>query len=144
MLHVTDTGIGMTKDDLVNNLGTIAKSGTSEFLAKLQEADSERSMSELIGQFGVGFYSTFLVSDTVIVTSKHNDDKQYIWRSDSNEFSVVEDPRGNTLGRGTTVSLQLKEEAHDFLEGDTLKDLVRKYSQFINFPIYLWTSKVHN
>ncbi|XP_022251172.1 endoplasmin-like [Limulus polyphemus] len=92
-------------------------------------------------QFGVGFYSAFLVADRVVVTSKHNDDKQYIWESDSGSFSIVEDPRGDTLKRGTTVSLYLKEEARDFLEEDTLKQLIKKYSQFINFNIYLWTSK---
>ncbi|XP_019627224.1 PREDICTED: endoplasmin-like [Branchiostoma belcheri] len=140
VLHVTDTGIGMTKADLVNNLGTIARSGTSEFLNKLAEGTAEEQ-SALIGQFGVGFYSSFLVSDRVVVTSKHNEDKQHIWESDAGSFSVVEDPRGDTLGRGTTVSLHLKEEAQDFLEPHTIKELVRKYSQFINFPIYLWTSK---
>jgi len=141
VLHVTDTGIGMTKDDLVKNLGTIAKSGTSDFLAKMGEAKSQQEMTDMIGQFGVGFYSSFLVADRVIVTSKHNDDDQYIWESDANSFSVTKDPRGNTLGRGTTISLHLKEEAHDFLEQETVKDLIRKYSQFINFNIYLWTSK---
>ncbi|XP_035675390.1 endoplasmin-like isoform X4 [Branchiostoma floridae] len=140
VLHVTDTGIGMTKSELVNNLGTIARSGTSEFLNKLAEGTAEEQ-SALIGQFGVGFYSSFLVSDRVVVTSKNNDDIQHIWESDAGSFSVVEDPRGNTLGRGTTVSLHLKEEAQDFLEPHTIKELVRKYSQFINFPIYLWTSK---
>lgn len=140
VLHVTDTGIGMTKSDLVNNLGTIAKSGTSEFLTKLGDAESQVEMTDLIGQFGVGFYSSFLVADRVIVTSKHNDDDQYIWESDSNEFSVSKDPRGNTLGRGTQISLHLKEEAHDFLEENTLKNLVTKYSQFITFNIYLWES----
>ncbi|BFZ08494.1 hypothetical protein BsWGS_11533 [Bradybaena similaris] len=141
VLHITDTGIGMTKDDLVKNLGTIAKSGTSDFLAKLGEANTASETSDLIGQFGVGFYSAFLVADRVIVTSKHNDDDQYIWESDAESFSVIKDPRGNTLGRGTTVSLQLKEEAHDYLEETTLKNLVKKYSQFINFSIYLWTSQ---
>ncbi|XP_078572633.1 endoplasmin-like isoform X4 [Branchiostoma floridae x Branchiostoma japonicum] len=140
VLHVTDTGIGMTKSELVNNLGTIAWSGTSEFLNKLAEGTAEEQ-SALIGQFGVGFYSSFLASDRVVVTSKNNDDIQHIWESDAGSFSVVEDPRGNTLGRGTTVSLHLKEEAQDFLEPHTIKELVRKYSQFINFPIYLWTSK---
>lgn len=100
MLHITDTGIGMTKEDLVNNLGTIAKSGTSEFFSKLQETQSSNEANDLIGQFGVGFYSAFLVADRVVVTTKHNDDKQYIWESDSSQFSIVEDPRGNTLGRG--------------------------------------------
>nr|XP_020660064.1 endoplasmin [Pogona vitticeps] len=142
MLHVTDTGIGMTKEELIKNLGTIAKSGTSEFLSKITEMQEEnQSTSELIGQFGVGFYSAFLVADRVIVTSKHNNDTQHIWESDSNEFSVIEDPRGNTLGRGTTITLVLKEEASDYLELDTIKNLVKKYSQFINFPIYVWTSK---
>jgi len=141
MLSITDTGIGMTKADLVNNLGTIAKSGTADFLNKLQDAASSTEFSDLIGQFGVGFYSAFLVADKVIVTTKHNDDVQYIWESDSNSYSIVEDPRGNTLKRGTTISLVLKEEAYDFLEQDTVRELIKKYSQFINFNIYLWGSK---
>uniref|UniRef100_A0A6Q2Y5M3 Endoplasmin n=1 Tax=Esox lucius TaxID=8010 RepID=A0A6Q2Y5M3_ESOLU len=142
MLHITDTGIGMTKEDLVKNLGTIAKSGTSEFLNKMTEMQMEgQSTSELIGQFGVGFYSAFLVADKVIVTSKHNNGTQHIWESDSNEFSIIEDPRGDTLGRGTTISLVMKEEATDYLELETIKNLVKKYSQFINFPIYVWSSK---
>ena len=118
VLTITDTGIGMTKQDLVNNLGTIAKSGTADFLSKLQDASTSQpsEVNDLIGQFGVGFYSAFLVADKVIVTSKHNEDKQYIWESDSNSFSVVEDPRGDTLKRGTQISLFLKEEAYDYLE----------------------------
>lgn len=142
MLHITDTGIGMTKEELVKNLGTIAKSGTSEFLSKMTEMQDEgQSTSELIGQFGVGFYSAFLVADKVIVTSKHNNDTQHIWESDSNEFSIIDDPREDTLGRGTTITLVMKEEASDYLELETIKNLVKKYSQFINFPIYVWSSK---
>lgn len=144
MLHITDTGIGMTKDDLVKYLGTIAKSQTSEFLSKFQEAqesENKGSMSDLIGQFGVGFYSAFLVADKVIVTSKNNADEQYIWESDSNSFMTVKDPRGNTLGRGTTISLHMKEEAKLFLEEHKLREIITRYSQFINFNIYLWTSK---
>lgn len=142
MLHITDTGVGMTKNELVGNLGTIAKSGTADFLKKLSESKDVREMNDLIGQFGVGFYSAFLVADKVIVTSKSNDDPvQYIWESDSASFTVVEDPRGPSLKRGTTISLVLKEEAKDFLEHDTLRNLIRKYSQFINFKIYLWSSK---
>nr|ADR79285.1 Hsp90 beta [Brachionus ibericus] len=144
MLHITDTGIGMTKDDMIKYLGTIAKSQTSEFLTKFQEAqasDNKQSMSDLIGQFGVGFYSAFLVADKVIVTSKNNQDEQYIWESDSSSFTVVQDPRGNTLGRGTTVSLHLKEEAREYLEEHKLREIITKYSQFINFNIYLWASK---
>uniref|UniRef100_A0A182QG75 Heat shock protein 83 n=1 Tax=Anopheles farauti TaxID=69004 RepID=A0A182QG75_9DIPT len=143
VLHIIDTGIGMTKQDLVNNLGTIAKSGTADFLSKMQEKEKAdgQDVNDMIGQFGVGFYSAFLVADRVVVTTKHNDDKQYIWESDAASFSIVEDPRGNTLERGSQVSLHLKEEALDFLEDDTVKQLIKKYSQFINFPIYMWTSK---
>ncbi|XP_003701264.1 heat shock protein 90 Gp93 [Megachile rotundata] len=142
ILSISDSGIGMTKHELITNLGTIAKSGTAEFLGKMQDAANAQDLNDMIGQFGVGFYSAFLVSNTVIVTSKHNDDKQYIWQSDSSSYSIIEDPRGDTLKRGTTVSLHLKDEALDFLEEDTIRNLVKKYSQFINFPIYLWSSKV--
>lgn len=142
ILSITDSGIGMTKSDLVNNLGTIAKSGTAEFLGKMQEVTNAQDMNDMIGQFGVGFYSAFLVANTVVVTTKHNDDKQYIWESDSSSYSIVEDPRGDTLKRGTTISLHMKDEALDFLEEDTVRNLIKKYSQFINFPIYLWSSKV--
>lgn len=142
VLHITDSGIGMTKADLVNNLGTIAKSGTAEFLNKLQdEGTSSQDTMDLIGQFGVGFYSSFLVADRVIVTTKHNDDKQLIWESDAASFSISEDPRGDTLKRGTQISLFLKDEATDYLEVGTLRNLVKKYSQFINFPIFLWADK---
>ncbi|KAG1680532.1 Endoplasmin [Nymphon striatum] len=142
ILHITDTGIGMTKDDLIKNLGTIAKSGTNDFLNTMSEDQmTSQEANDMIGQFGVGFYSSFLVADRVVVTTKHTDDEQHIWESDSASFSVVKDPRGNTLKRGSTISLYLKEEAYDFLEEDTLKELIRKYSQFINFDIHLWNSK---
>lgn len=142
LLHITDTGVGMTRQDLINNLGTIARSGTSEFLSKLMDtATSSDQQQDLIGQFGVGFYAAFLVADRVVVTTKNNDDDQYIWESDSASFTISKDPRGNTLKRGTQITLYLKEEAADFLEPDTLKNLVHKYSQFINFDIFLWQSK---
>merc|ERR1719245_1775414 len=110
-------------------------------MGKLQEASDAQQMNDLIGQFGVGFYSAFLVADKVIVTTKHNDDVQYIWESDASSFTLIEDPRGDTLKRGTSITLVLKEEAYDYLEQDTIKNLVKKYSQFINFNIYMWTSK---
>ena len=103
ILSITDSGIGMTKTDLVNNLGTIAKSGTAEFLGKMQDSSNSKDMNDMIGQFGVGFYSAFLIANTVVVTTKHNDDKQYIWESDSSSYSIVEDPRGDTLKRGTSI-----------------------------------------
>merc|ERR1712063_149505 len=97
--------------------------------------------SSLIGQFGVGFYSAFLVADRVTVTSKHNDDKQYIWSSDSNgAFVVGEDPEGDTLGRGTRITLHLKEDGMAYAEPATLQKLCERYSEFMNFPIYVYTS----
>ncbi|EDW83030.1 uncharacterized protein Dwil_GK22636 [Drosophila willistoni] len=142
-LHIMDSGIGMTHQDLINNLGTIAKSGTADFLAKMQDPSKSegQDLNDMIGQFGVGFYSAFLVADRVVVTTKHNDDKQYIWESDANSFTITEDPRGDTLKRGSIISLYLKEEAQDFLEEETVRELIRKYSQFINFPILMWSSK---
>ncbi|CDS08828.1 hypothetical protein LRAMOSA10189 [Lichtheimia ramosa] len=138
-LVITDTGVGMTRDQLKQNLGTIAKSGTSEFLAKLEENKDDVSQ---IGQFGVGFYSVFLVADKVTVASKSNeDDTQYVWSSQAvDDFVIAKDPRGNTLKRGTEITLHLKEDALQFLNEKTLRDLVSKYSEFINFPIYLWST----
>jgi len=139
VLHIVDTGVGMSKEHLSKFLGTIAKSGTADVFEKVEEAQGSDAVSDLIGQFGVGFYSSFLVADRVMVTSKHNDDDQYIWESDGGEgYSIIKDPRGNTLPRGTCISLYLKEEAHEFLKTDALKNLVNKYSQFINFPISIW------
>merc|ERR1712174_83427 len=138
-LTIIDTGVGMSKADLINNLGTVAKSGTTNFL----EAMAEGGDANLIGQFGVGFYSAFLVAGKVSVTSKCNDDPvQHVWESSADEsFTVVDAPRGNTLGRGTRVTLHLKEDAHDYLSEDKLKETTKKYSQFIQFPIYVKVKK---
>ncbi|KAE9361339.1 Endoplasmin [Phytophthora fragariae] len=134
-LTIRDTGVGMTKDDLVNNLGTVAKSGTANFVEAMQAGSDD---SSLIGQFGVGFYSVYLVADRVRVVSKNNDDDQYIWESDANaSFTITKDPRGDTLGRGTEITLFLKSDATEFQDQDELKSLVGHYSEFINFPIYV-------
>jgi heat shock protein beta len=137
---ITDTGVGMTKNDLVKNLGTIAKSGTTSFI----EAISKGNSLNLIGQFGVGFYSTYLVSNKVVVTSKNVDDNQHVWVSTAgSSFTVSKDPRGNTLGRGTKITLYLKEDSVEFCETDTVKKNIKKYSEFIDYPIYMKINKTY-
>ncbi|KAL8442011.1 hypothetical protein Emag_006718 [Eimeria magna] len=139
VLSICDTGVGMTKQDLITNLGTVAKSGTSNFLEALANNNNDVN---LIGQFGVGFYSAFLVADRVTVVSKNRDDEQYIWESSADaRYYVVKDPRGNTLKRGTCVMLHLKEDATEFLDEIKLKDLIGRYSQFMAYPIFLRVTK---
>ncbi|CAA3003941.1 endoplasmin homolog [Olea europaea subsp. europaea] len=138
ILFIRDRGIGMTKEDLIKNLGTIAKSGTSAFVEKMQTSGD----LNLIGQFGVGFYSVYLVADYVEVISKHNDDKQHVWESKADgAFAVSEDVWNEPLGRGTEIRLHLRDEAQEYLDEYKLKELVKKYSEFINFPIHLWATK---
>ncbi|MCD7457256.1 Heat shock protein HSP 90-beta [Datura stramonium] len=138
ILSIRDRGVGMTKEDLRKNLGTIAKSGTSAFVEKMQTSGD----LNLIGQFGVGFYSVYLVADYVEVISKHNDDKQYVWESKADgAFAISEDTWNEPLGRGTEIRLHLRDEAGEYLNEYKLKELVKKYSEFINFPINLWASK---
>ena len=129
----------MTKNDLVKNLDTIAKSGITAFIETISKGNS----LNLIGQFGVGFYSTYLVSNKVVVTSKNADDSQNIWVSTAgSSFTVIKDTR-DTLGRGTKIILFLKEDSVEFSEVDTVKKNIKKYSEFIDYPIYMKINKIY-
>uniref|UniRef100_A0A2P2KRF8 Uncharacterized protein MANES_14G091600 n=1 Tax=Rhizophora mucronata TaxID=61149 RepID=A0A2P2KRF8_RHIMU len=145
-ITIIDTGIGMTKEELIDCLGTIAQSGTSKFLQALKENKDVGADNGLIGQFGVGFYSAFLVAEKVVVSTKSpRSDKQYIWEAvaDSSSFVIKEETEPeNLLRRGTQITLYLKEDdKYEFSDPLKIQNLVKNYSQFVSFPIYTWLEK---
>ncbi|XP_016476166.1 heat shock protein 90-5, chloroplastic [Nicotiana tabacum] len=145
-ITITDTGIGMTKEELIECLGTIAQSGTSKFLKALKENKDLGADNGLIGQFGVGFYSAFLVAQKVVVSTKSpRSDKQYVWESEADSSSYVireETNPENLLSRGTEITLYLRDDdKYEFSEQKRIQDLVKNYSQFVSFPIYTWQEK---
>ena len=135
-LIIEDSGIGMTKNDLIDNLGTIARSGTKSFLDKIKKEGVDQ-----IGQFGVGFYSSYLVADKVTLYTKHNSEPEYIWESSANKSYTITENETPTLKRGTKIVLHLKEDQDEYLDIQNVKDVVEKYTQFISYPIELLETK---
>ena len=139
-LTIEDDGVGMTEKDLINNLGTIARSGTKNFTKYLQEKGEKTDMN-LIGQFGVGFYSAFLVANQVEVYTKTHDGDEFVWRSTASKEYTIDPVTEPTLKRGSRLVLHMKDDTKEYLEETTLKDIINKHSQYVDYDIELMTVK---
>ena len=141
-LTISENGIGMNKEDIINHNGTKAKSGTKEFAEKIKKAKNEKSSeSELIGKFGVGFYSGFMVSDKMEVhTRKAGEEKGYVWTCSGGDAYEIEEKDKKTTG--TTITLHLKNDELNFLDTWKIKEIIKKYSDFISYPIELHRKEV--
>ena len=138
---ISDTGIGMTKDELIENLGTVAHSGSKEFLEKL--AENKENAAKLIGQFGLGFYSAFMVSQKVRVISRSykKNSKGYIWTSDGMNNYTISQEEG--IKRGTRVVVDLKKEYEKYAEEDNVKNIIKEYSNFVSSPIFIDEKRIN-
>ncbi len=142
LFTITDTGIGMTRDELVKNLGTIAHSGSEDFLKKL--SDNGKNAPDLIGQFGVGFYSVFMVAKKVTVSSRsyQPEEKPYRWISDGSGSYVIEEVEEN-LPRGTKIEVELRDDAEEFADPIRIENVIKTYSNFVSYPIKLKGEQVN-
>jgi molecular chaperone HtpG len=140
--RISDTGIGMTHDDLINRIGKVASSGTLDFIEQLQKS-GEKIDAEFIGQFGVGFYSVFMVTDEVIIETRHADpdSKGYRWKSDGQGTYTIEEI--DKPDRGTTIYFTFNEKSQEFSQPERIKQIINKYSNFVEFPIYLNGERVN-
>ncbi|MGL4590012.1 MAG: molecular chaperone HtpG [Mycoplasmatales bacterium] len=141
IISIIDNGIGMNATDLDNNLGTIAKSGTKEFMEKIKSNEEEATIADQIGQFGVGFYSSFIVSDKVTVITKKPNEQAFKWESDGVESYSVNEIDSDVVGTKISLHLREGEEFDQFLEETTIKSLIKKYSDFIKYPIMMEVQK---
>ena len=138
ILTISDNGIGMSEEDLIQNLGTIARSGTKHFFDSMKE---NKQNIDLIGQFGMGFYSAFLVADKVVVSTKKDNFDEYVWESEAkSSFTIYKNENSENI-RGTNIDLYIKDDMHEYLDEKKLKEIVIKHSQFINYPIELYVEK---
>ncbi|ADM11103.1 Hsp90-like protein [Encephalitozoon intestinalis ATCC 50506] len=140
-LTIKDNGIGMTKPDLMNFIGTIASSGTKKFREEMKEKGNAADASNLIGQFGLGFYSSYLVADRVDVITKHPEDEALVWTSTGRDVYTIEEYTGDSFSHGTSLVLYIKEGEEEFLDPKKISEIVKKYSLFVFYPIYTYVEK---